>query len=646
MFLVISGFLITSHLLSNPPSGPRDLAVFWGRRIRRLLPASFFVIVITVILVAIFEPVTSWRVNSISAITSSLYVVNWNLALMSVDYLAPANAASALQHYWSLSVEEQFYLVWPIIVGATFLVARRWHARFRMIAGLTMLIVTLVSLTWSGYYTGAHPAPAYFVTTTRMWELGMGALLSAIYPTVKSRLAKLVPLRLILVAIGGISIITAAAFFTGEAFPGVIALVPVLGACMIICAGPMDDRPSFDSILGLYPLRILGDISYSVYLWHWPLIAIAVSVWGAALRWPTKLGLIAVTLCLSWATKRFVEDRFRGMHPLGVPLRRTFVFLVIGMMAATGSGIGLLVAHRVIAGPSGPPIIPVGSKCVGAANRIDLTCRANDPHGDHAYMTPYQAAADQGRVWADNCFWKKDSPFEWPICTYGSTNASAPKIALFGNSHAGPYAEPLAELSTENGWGLRTYLATNCFPSTISEVFPTQAMIEGCKKFSALAMQDMVLQRVKTVVLSSRTWGYLLEGYPVDDQQRAQKDMFTSLIDEFVFSGISVIVIRDVPLSAIDIQGCLAKNKQNVSACDEVRDVVLKPDPLFDAAVSASSPLVSTVDFTEALCNDTKCWNMVGGVVVYFDNGGHLTNTFAKTLKPYLEQVVGQAMAA
>ncbi len=177
VFFAISGFLITSHLLAHPPSTGSDLLTFWGRRIRRLLPASFLVLGTTLVGSWLVAPETQWANTAKQASAAALYVLNWVLARDSVDYLAAENAASPVQHFWSLSVEEQFYLGWPVLllVIGLLVVALRGRVRPGILYAVGLGAVVGASLVWSVLATASQPASAYFVTTTRIWELGRRA---------------------------------------------------------------------------------------------------------------------------------------------------------------------------------------------------------------------------------------------------------------------------------------------------------------------------------------------------------------------------------------------------------------------------------------------------------------------------------------
>ena len=255
VFLVISGFLITSHLLREPPVTWAAVGRFWGRRVRRLLPASAVVIVVTVAASAALLPSTLLAQAASEALSSALYVQNWALAASATDYLAATADATPFRHYWTLSVEEQFYLVWPLIVGGATVLGARWSAGRRSGAradgradgragaragGATwpvpvaVAVVVVGSLAWSVHLTASNPASAYYVTPTRMWELALGGAVAV----VGTRLRAGARVRSVLAWAGlGAVVVAAITFDAGTPFPGAWALLPVSGAALVIAAG-------------------------------------------------------------------------------------------------------------------------------------------------------------------------------------------------------------------------------------------------------------------------------------------------------------------------------------------------------------------------------------------------------------------------
>ncbi|HEX3784240.1 MAG TPA: acyltransferase [Pseudonocardiaceae bacterium] len=310
VFFVVSGFLITSHLLRSQPTTSRDLASFWVRRIRRLLPAALTVIVTVLLATWAFAPVPQWRKTGIQAVSSAVYLQNWQLAPGSSIHGDPH--PTALQHYWSLSVEEQFYLVWPILILLCVRYGRRRGVSPLPAVRLAIGTLAIASIAFSVWFTRNHPAPAYFVTPTRMWELAAGGLTAALVPALLERIPErsLAFLRIAAVWVGFAAIAFAARNYHAGHTPVPESTVPVIGAALIIAA----DRPvgfTPNALLRARPVQYLGDISYSMYLWHWPLIVLVPMATGQQLGNWSSLGVVAGALVLAGLTKRQIEDRFR-----------------------------------------------------------------------------------------------------------------------------------------------------------------------------------------------------------------------------------------------------------------------------------------------------------------------------------------------
>jgi len=289
-----------------------------------------------------------------------------------------------------------------------------------------------------------------------MWELGTGGLLAVIYPALHAKLSNRPALQVSLIAMGVVMIGASALVLSGTGFPGWIAALPITGAILVIAAGPADYRVSFDRFLKWRPVQLLGDISYSVYLWHWPIVVLLPLALGHDMSWFTKLAAIMATLVLAWASKTFVEDRFRGPKPLGVPLRRTFIFLLVGMLTVTGAGSAVWLSTKAVATV---PNIDTSRDCIGARMLLDPECRNQDAHGQQLLMTPLQASMDMSVAYNLGCRWGYQHPLYFPECAFGSEDEGAMQIALFGNSHAIPYLEPLISIAAIHNWNVRTYLA-------------------------------------------------------------------------------------------------------------------------------------------------------------------------------------------
>jgi peptidoglycan/LPS O-acetylase OafA/YrhL len=322
VFFVISGYLITGQLWRGcQKSGRMRLADFWGRRARRLVPAAALVLAVTWGVSRIVLPATQLADTARQVLASALYVQNWELASNAVNYLQQSNAPTPVQHFWSLSVEEQFYFIWPLLFLLALFLARRWAGHgshgdaaarrtalaHRIAFALTAILVA-ASLVYSIYDTAANPAQAYFVTTTRMWELGAGGLLALLPASITGRLGKHGWLGW-----AGLAAIAASQFvLTGSTpFPGWIALLPVAGTLALIAGGSSRGRLGPWPLTSARPMVFLGGISYSLYLWHWPVIVLWEAWSGHGPGVVSGAALVLASVTLAWLTKVMVEDRVR-----------------------------------------------------------------------------------------------------------------------------------------------------------------------------------------------------------------------------------------------------------------------------------------------------------------------------------------------
>jgi peptidoglycan/LPS O-acetylase OafA/YrhL len=247
VFFVISGFLITGHIVRDLDTGRFGLGRFYVRRARRLLPAALLVLLAVSITVVVTLPHPKWVATMQQVLASAAYVQNWVLAGADVDYLSPQSTPTAVQHFWSLSVEEQFYFVWPVMLLTAAWLTRRRRLRVRRLAvGGVMLAVTLVSLAYGLWATATNPAGAYFFSTTRMWEFAAGGLLALALQSGIRAVGERHHVLAGLLAWAGLGAIAASAFLYTQrrAFPGWAALVPVAGSLAVIAAGPVRGRPS------------------------------------------------------------------------------------------------------------------------------------------------------------------------------------------------------------------------------------------------------------------------------------------------------------------------------------------------------------------------------------------------------------------
>ncbi|WP_323100759.1 acyltransferase family protein [Intrasporangium sp. YIM S08009] len=632
VFFVISGFLITLHLLQRPIRRLSDLFAFWARRVRRLIPAATLVLLVTLGASLLWLPQTVHQRVANEVIASALYVENWMLALTSTDYLATDQLHSPTQHYWSLSVEEQFYILWPVLIGLAFLVCRRLGRSFRFAPLGVILVVSGASLAFSAWLTQDDPASAYFVSTTRIWELGVGAALAAAVHAGLSLRGALV--RSVLLWGGLAAIAWSSWTFTGGTpFPGVAALLPTVGTAAVIAARSDDLRPGPFSLWSRRPVQWLGDVSYSVYLWHWPAIVIIPFVLDDDnVRWWQKLLLLGLVLVLSALTKRWVEDLMRFTPRIARSTKRSFVLLAVCLAASLGAaGIAHVAIARADAQTSGP--IPTGASCVGADYFRTASCAGRQV----AMLTnPSRAAKDKPQVYADGCW--NDRPFtSRKVCSYGPSSTPV-RIALYGNSHAGQWFPPLERLARERGWHIDTYLASECYAVDAPVSFNPPQLTTNCQAYNQWAQGRIRSGGYTLVVMANRTLQPLV-GVPAARKTAVAEASYTRVVNSFLRSGLKVLAIRDTPNAGHNVPDCLSRYADTPERCDARQSTAIEPDPLASAVSSGGLPhdRVQLLDATALLCNEGKCPGIIGGLITFFDHG-HMTESFSSTLYPEVKR--------
>jgi peptidoglycan/LPS O-acetylase OafA/YrhL len=641
VFFVISGFLITLHLLRSPVRRPADMLDFWARRVRRLLPAATVVLALTVLAGALWLPETTHAELAKEVAASSLYVENWVLAASSTNYLDQGQLHSAVQHFWSLSVEEQFYLVWPILVTAVVVVARRLGRRGRVTAVVGMAALAVASFVWSVVYTHADAPAAYFVSTTRVWELALGGVVAALVSAAFAPRRRGV--RLVCVWLGLALVAYAVVTFDAATpFPGSAALVPTGGAALVILAASDDLAGGPRRLWSVRPVQWVGDVSYSFYLWHWPVLVIAPFALGVGLlHWPVKLTLLAASVALAGLSKHWLEDRVRFHPAVARSTPRSFVLLLVCLALSLGSagalGWSVHVARERAAAP-----LDTSAPCFGAASFRSSSCTPDQRTGATS-MSPIVAKDDKPDVYADDCW--ANRPFTGrTVCHYGRVGAST-RVAVVGNSHAGQWQPPLDAAARARGWAVDTYLASECYTVDVPIEFHNQRLTDNCADYNGWAVDTIAAGRYDVVVMADRTTTAGLQGVPADRKSAVAEAAYGRAIDRFVASGAQVLVIRDTPSHPAVVPDCVAETSDPAADCSAPRGSALEDDPLATAATNASRDHVGVLDVSDLMCDATRCYGVVGGVIAYFDYG-HLTKAFSLTMEPEIEKAVGERLAA
>ncbi len=637
VFFVISGFLITGHLMREAAdTGRIRLARFYARRARRLLPAAYLVLAVSAVAVWLWMPLMGWRQNFREIIASALYVQNWALAADSVDYLAAENDPSTVQHYWTLSIEEQFYLVWPLLVLLSTVAALRLRRSHRGTVALVLGTATVASFAYSLWITHANPPAAYFVTPARAWQFGAGALLALALAGRTCRRGT------------GASLLSWAAFaalawcgLTYDAstpFPGTAALVPVLATVAVIWAGEPRGALSPAPLMRWRATHTLGEISYSMYLWHWPPIVILPFILGSELGlWP-RVGILAFTVVASWATKRWVEDPVRFTRRFG--LRRPRITAV-----ATAAGAAVLVAGSLVGHQSAvaaeeraaqvaEQLTEDAPPCFGAASRDPERACHNPDLDDQLIPTP-EAVTDDYASGYPGCFAGPHDTALSDDCTFGDlSDDSLPHVILVGDSHARAFLPALARMAEQKLVTVSAQLKSSCAWTANPLDHNDPQRVSSCEEWKD-GLQSWLLERAESTDLIITT-GYaaMLSGSRAE-QVDGMREVWRPLID----AGVRIVAVRDNPRHDDTPQRCLSElDEITPDACAADREEVLDE---FDAFARAGRTIdgAQALDLTDFYCDESVCPVIIGGVNVYRDKS-HLSVTYVRTMTPYVYRML------
>ncbi|WP_295104840.1 acyltransferase family protein [uncultured Microbacterium sp.] len=658
VFFVISGFLITGHLVGEMTrTGGVRLGAFYARRIRRLLPAALLVLAVSLVLLVLFLPYPRWQRGAWEVAASAGYVENWFLASMSVNYSALNDAASVVQHYWSLSVEEQFYIVWPVLLVAALAVSRRTgrpdtrrgvRARTATALIAVVALVGVASFVASVVYTTMAPPQAYFATFTRGWEFAIGgavALLGSRIPLGRAAAD--------IVSLLGFGLIVVAAFAYDHAtsFPGYAALLPVLGTAAVILAGNSHAALWHAKVTALRPVQWIGGISYSLYLWHWPLIVVAPFVIGGEASTLSKIAVLAISLVLAVLTKRFVEDAGQTWGYWRGSSRRAFGLMVTGMLVIAALVAAVLAAYAARVEADSPPDDLAASTCEGPS-ALAPGAECDDPFGaaDYSVMTKkneyFYTPAECGEFLPILTYGDLKTTHE---CDFSRGEEDPTRVWLIGDSHAQQWQGAVFDIAEEHGWIVDTSFYGGCPAADVEFIGFRSAWgaadVERCREWSS-DLADTVAEEDPDLVITAMASRLQL----VDDgSDRPQVDqMSDGLLDYWTRwseEGIKVLALADPPFNAeVRSPDCVLHNAEDPKSCARPRAEAHPVDPVVVAGAQAASPSISVLDLTDRFCDATSCYAVVGGIPVYYD-ADHLNLEYARLLGTEIDAAAERLLA-
>jgi len=577
IFYVISGYLITGLLLRElEKSESLQLRAFYLRRIKRLLPTSFFVLLVTALTAWYLYPATMRAELGKDIAAAGVYISNYLFAFWQMDYQNLSAVPPVVIHYWSLAVEEQFYLFWPFIIFALY----KNGGRKRV--GQGIVVITLVSFLFSLYQTDREPIWAFYSLPTRAWELGAGALL--LYIPTRIRFSQ----NYLWIALS-LFIYGLFTFKDSTPFPGTAALVPVLATAISIAA--VHSWPRILNLIGNHRVvQWLGEISYPLYLWHWPLLVIPAVYFGRGLRLYEKFFCVVATIILADLTHRFIEERFRHAK---LPSKTIVRGGVIATTISLVLGLAINYSHSDIV-------------TLGDGSKISLSEIMAKP-----------------AVYDDGCH-VNNGVTKSPDCTYGVRGAKK-KIVLFGDSHAAQWFPTLEKLANEKGFELISLTKSACPGPAVTKVNTGKYKNEDCFAWRTNAKNRIAQIRPDAVLVSG------FQHFEVPSQYRSretwwregQRKTFASLRG----SSNHIIYISDTPHPNRDIPSCLAAGR--LDRCNGSEPST----PIFTSGYERINP-------TKWLCART-CPAVINGTVIYRD-ASHLTVAQARALSPQLSAALTQ----
>ncbi|MFI9162908.1 acyltransferase family protein [Kitasatospora aureofaciens] len=614
IFFVISGFLITG-LLTGRPLGLWDFA---ARRARRILPAAATVLVATAAAGgALLDPLRGTDLAR-DLIAAAGQYANWRFVGRQTDYLAAERDPSPLQHFWSLGVENQFYLFWGVLLLG---LARYLHGRRRSLAiTLATLAVGGTSLALCLRWTATSAPLAYFSTGSRLWEFAAGACAALL----SSALATRTPGRAVTRALrplgwAGLAAVLGSIVLYDRTtpFPGAAALLPVLGTAAVLLASPSDRLVG--GLLATRPLRAAGRLSYAWYLWHWPVLVITQARYGQ-LSWTVLLALTAASAVPAWLTLRLVEQPLRyGSSP--APRRGLAVgasALVIPLIAALTLGGGTVRAlggatNSRTAAPAGavdgPTLLAPGTRVPGLTPSL-ARAREDFPPGKGCEI-PLNADSS-------------------PRCLFGDED-SPDRIVLLGDSHAGQWISAGLEMAEQRHWALEVLVKPGCPLATLT----VRNDVLGRTYDECDRWRENTLTRLTS---GPKPRLVLMAGLNRYGSQEERTVGWTRTLDRLAALGAPLAYLGDTPMPGKDIPTCLAASDGRSDACFFPRDTAVEPDPMLDGGLAARYG-VRTLEFGPLLCpgSGPSCPAVLEGVVLYRDTG-HITDTLAQVLAPRLDK--------
>lgn len=618
VFFVVSGFLITTSLLSRyARDGYINFFNFIFGLLKRLLPNAL--LVLTVVLIASYFIMPEYRHAGIikEIFASIFYFENWQLAISGTDYLNQGNEKSPVQHFWAMSIQGQFYVIWFLVISLAILIHKKFKIEFKKSFLGILLTLIVMSFIFSVYLTGVNQPLAYFDTRTRVWEFGLGGLLLLIIYRIKLPES----LSTIMGWSGLVILLSTGLLLDVEnSFPGYIALLPVMAAVFILVSGENTSKLGVERFLGSKLMVWLGGLSYGLYLWHWPLLSFYYVIFDTTdVNILHGILIILISLILSYLANRFLENpinqligknNFTFKKFLPIILQLGVVIILLGVWFI-GSELKSLQQEN-LAGNSGYP---------GALAEEILF----SPEGTEPIPALENAKEDRADAYADGC---QVSPgdSEVEICEYGNTDDYDYTIALVGGSKSTHWLPSLQELG--DNYRILNVTKSGCRFSLDN----SESIADDCYEWNTKVVDELAEYDPDAVVTLA------------DVARPAYEEVPEGFIEQFEKLNnydIPILAIRDTPYFSKDVVECLSQ-ENGINDCSIEKSKTISPTPAWEK-LSNPPENVTYVDYTDYICTEDRCPPVVGNVVAYLDKS-HMTATFNKTFAPIIRKDIEEIL--
>lgn len=610
VFYILSGYLITGLLVQEAATtGRMRFANFYARRFRRLLPALFLMLAVTCVIAKSVMPPTELPNQISNASSAALWLSNFQFAFWNTDYFAPSADAALFLHTWSLGVEEQFYLVWPLLVV---LVLGAWKgikptARLGQLKWL-FAVIFLISLALSLYWTWHSPLFAFYLMPSRAWQFALGGIvfLAVGSPGFKVSTAFVNVAWLGILGWLGLAMIVLAGVLIPPTapYPGTWALLPSFGTAFVLIAGAQQ-RSLVANYLSLRPLQALGRVSYSWYLWHWPVLVLGATLVDMYSGW-NRLILVVLSLLIAAASYHFFETPIRHNRKL---VARPYVAVVSALVVMVAA------------------IVPL------RLWQMQAKKFAHSPS-----MVAFIAARnDEASVYAMGCFGPYRST-KVQICSFGDLHA-AHTIVLLGDSKAAQWEPAYRDVFVRLGWRLLVITKSACPMVDATYIAPPlRRDYTECDRWRKDVLRQVASIRPDIAVLSESY------NYPFAEDQwvTGTRNVLTSLAGKVSH----VYLMRPTPELPVDGPQCLEPRGHlygvlvSKSRCSGLAHAErFERVSLWLASAASSFPNTELVDMTQSVCPDSICQAELNNVIVFSDSG-HMTGTFARILATPLARVL------